>query len=213
MTAQLLFAAAILWGAGYGLAMGKLPKGLARAAAKTVAVTLLALCAWLAGQPVLLVAALALSAAGDWFLAFEGEKPFLAGLVSFALAHLAFAALFAAGQDEVWTAGPVFLAGAVLVFAYALGMFQRLRPHLGPMRIPAAIYTGLIAAMAVSAWSRGVEPLLQAGVVLFMVSDTILAFETFVFGPQSVHRLWSAPAIWFSYLAAQCLIVAAFLFA
>ena len=213
MIAQSLFAAALAWGLCYGLVMTRLRKGVARAAAKTVPVALLALFAWLAGQPALLVVALALSAAGDWFLAFDGERPFLAGLVSFALAHLAFAALFAAGQDEAWTAGPVFLAGAVLVFAYALGMFQRLRPHLGPMRIPAAIYTGLIAAMAVSAWSRGVEPLLLAGVVLFMISDTILAFETFVFGPRSTHRRWSAPAIWFSYLAAQCLIVAAFAFA
>lgn len=208
----ILFAVAVAWGVAYGLLAPRLAMGLSRAAAKTVPVALMALAAWLAGLPPMLAVALALSAAGDWFLAFEGRRAFLAGLVAFAAAHLAYAALFAAGQDEAWTAGPVFLAGAILVFAYSLGMFHRLRPHLGAMRIPAAVYCGFIAAMAVAAWSRGPEPVLLAGVALFLASDTILAFEAFVFAPGSKNRRWSAPAVWFAYLAAQTLILAAFLF-
>jgi len=207
-----VFAAALAWGSIYGLFARHMRPGWRKAAAKTVAVALLALAAILAGLPPLLVAALALSAAGDWFLAFEGEKAFLGGLGSFAAAHLAYAALFSASQDEVWSASPLFLAGAIAILAYAAGMFARLRPHLGPMRIPAAIYTGLIAAMAVAAWSQGPHPLLLAGVALFMVSDTILAFETFVIDRQSPRRRWTGPAIWYFYLGAQALIFLAVAF-
>ncbi len=205
-----LFPVAIVWGVVYGLIFLNRPKNVVRALAKTGGVVVLALAALVADLPLFLVAALALSALGDWFLAFDGERNFLGGLVSFALAHLAYAALFFAGQDQAWASGLPFLAGTVLVFTYALGIYRRLRPHLGSMRIPAAIYCGLIAAMAVAAWSTGPNRVLLIGVLLFMASDTMLAFDAFVFGKDSPRRRWSAPAIWFSYFAAQVLIFSHF---
>jgi uncharacterized membrane protein YhhN len=205
-----LFATAILWGVLYGLVEKRFRPGLRKAAAKTMPVALMAVAVLTGDLPLLLAAALAMSALGDWFLAFDGKNAFMAGLVSFALAHVAYAALLFAGQDTAWTAGMPFFAGVVLVFAYAIGVSRRLRPHLGPMRVPATIYTGLIAAMAVAAWSNGPVPVLIAGVLLFMLSDTILAFDTFVHTGNVERQRWSAPTIWFSYLAAQTLILAHF---
>ncbi|TIS81761.1 MAG: lysoplasmalogenase, partial [Mesorhizobium sp.] len=92
---------------------------LARSAAKTLAVALLAALAVMQGSPPLLVAALALSAAGDAFLSQDGEKAFLAGLASFLAAHVAYVALFlnAGGGIGLLTAeswrGAIALALAV----------------------------------------------------------------------------------------------------
>lgn len=206
-----LLTLAVAAGLLYGVLFLHRPQGHLRAVAKTAPLALLAAAAAESEHSVLLVAAFALSALGDLFLAYRGERAFIAGLVAFLLAHLAYCVLFAAGQDAAWSAGPLFLAGTVVIFAFALGLYRRLRPHLGSMRIPVAVYCGVIAAMAVAALSRGPDPVLLAGVALFMASDAILAFETFIFEEVSKHRRWSAPAIWFAYLAGQALIAWDFL--
>ena len=60
---------------------------------KTLAVALLAVLVVVESGPLLLFAALALSAAGDAFLSREDDRAFLAGLASFLAAHLAYIAL------------------------------------------------------------------------------------------------------------------------
>src|SRR5690606_24910031 len=70
------------------------PPSLRRTAVKAGSVALLAALAFEAGGPLLLVAALALSALGDAALAQEKDRFFLAGLVSFLLAHIAYVVLF-----------------------------------------------------------------------------------------------------------------------
>ncbi len=210
---SLLFPLAVVLGVLYGLLFLQRPRNLARAVAKTGAIALLSLAALAADLPVLLVAALALSALGDWFLAFEGERNFLGGLVSFLLAHLCYAALFTGGQDAVFSAGLPFFAGTIVIFAFALGVLRKLRPHLGKMRLPVTVYTGVLCAMAVAALSRGPDVLLLPGVVLLLVSDAVLAFERFVFDRRAPQRSWSSPVVWFSYLAGQALVTASFMYA
>ncbi|RUW86495.1 lysoplasmalogenase, partial [Mesorhizobium sp. M8A.F.Ca.ET.023.01.1.1] len=71
-----------------------MPPTLARSAAKTLSVAMLAALAAMQGGPLLLVAALALSAIGDAFLSRDGERAFLGGLASFLVAHIVYVALF-----------------------------------------------------------------------------------------------------------------------
>ena len=207
-----LYSAAIAWGTAYGLFFLARKRDHWRAAAKTIAVTLLAATALLSDQPVLLVLALALSALGDFFLAYEGEANFLAGLVSFLLAQIAYCTLFFAGQSPLWSGSIGFFAGTIAIFAFALAMFRQLRRHLGKMRLPVTLYTGILSAMAVAALSRGPDPLLLSGVTLLLASDAVLAYERFVFETHSPHRRWSGPVIWFTYLIGQALVLATFLF-
>ena len=207
-----LFIIAVLAGGAYWPTFGFRAVSLARAIAKTVPVATLAGAAFLGQEAWLLIAALALSALGDWMLAFKGERFFLAGLASFLTAHLAYCALFFAGQDPVWSASPTFFAGMVVIFALTLGVYRRLLPSLGPMRWPVAAYCGVIAAMAIAAWSRGLDPLLLPGVALFLLSDIVLAFETFVLDEDAPSRRWTGPLIWIAYFAGQALIASAFLF-
>lgn len=186
---------------------------LPRSGVKTLAVGLLAVLALLQQQPMLLVAGLALSAVGDWFLSREGDKAFLAGLGAFLAAHIAYAALF-------WTVGsgvaalaaqPLLVALAAAIVAFPLLMLVMLMREVGPdLRFPIAAYTVAIAAMGVAALTTG-NPYIIAGALAFMASDAILAAEKFIVAAISPHRGWMRIAVWLLYYAAQALIVAGFI--
>lgn len=128
------FAAAVI----YAFALD-MPPRLARSAAKTLAVAFLAVLAAMQGGPVLLVAALALSAAGDAFLSRDGEKAFLAGLASFLAAHVAYVVLFLdiGGGLELLSAQSWRGAIALAMVAFGIVMLAALWRRVGPaLRIP-----------------------------------------------------------------------------
>ena len=184
-----------------------------RTMVKTASTALLALLVLIEGGPLLLVAALALSAAGDALLAHEGERPFLGGLAGFLAAHLVYVALFmttSAGVaifvTEIWRA-----ALALLALAGAAVMLRLLWPGVGSaLRMPVAAYVAAIVAMVSSALT--VPSLAVAiGAMLFMASDAILASERFMLSPGSPHRAWAGPAVWVLYYLAQLAITLGFL--
>ncbi|MDX8467334.1 lysoplasmalogenase [Mesorhizobium sp. VK23B] len=208
--ATLLFSIAAA--AIYVLALELSPR-LARSAAKTLAVGLLAALAVMQGGPLLLVAALALSAAGDAFLSGDGEKAFLGGLVSFLAAHIAYVALFleAGGgigllTGESWR-GVIALALAVFVIVMLAALWRRVGP---PLRIPIAVYVAAILAMGISALTT-FHPWVVIGAVLFIASDGLLAAERFLLAAISPHRVWMRYAVWVLYYAAQLAITLGFL--
>ena len=137
----------------YAFTLG-MPPSLARSAAKTLAMAMLAVLAALQGGPLLLVAALALSAVGDAFLSRDGEKAFLGGLASFLVAHIVYIALFLRSGGgvgllgaESWR-GAIALALAVFVVVMLAALWRRVGPSL---RIPIAVYVVAILAMGMSA--------------------------------------------------------------
>lgn len=184
-----------------------------RTVVKAAAVALLALLAAMEDGPVLLMAALALSAAGDAFLAHEGERPFLGGLASFLFAHLAYVALFATagGGAEILLAQPWRAALPLLAAAASVVLLFRLLPAVGPaLRLPVAAYVAAIVAMVVTA-ATVPAPVVMLGAVLFLASDAILAIEKFLLAPDSRHRVWAGPAVWVLYYLAQLAITLGFL--
>ncbi|RWM28452.1 MAG: lysoplasmalogenase [Mesorhizobium sp.] len=208
--ATLLFSIAAA--AIYALALELSPR-LARSAAKTLAVALLAALAVMQGGPLLLVAALALSAAGDAFLSRDGEKAFLGGLASFLVAHVAYVVLFlkVGGGIGLLTAqfwrGVIALAMAAFVVAMLAALWRRVGPSL---RVPIAVYVAAILAMGISALTT-FHPWVIAGAVLFMASDGLLAAERFLLAAISPHRIWMRYAVWVLYYAAQLSITLGFL--
>ena len=168
-----------------------------------MAVTLLAVLAFIAGGPVLLIVALGLSALGDAFLAHDGERAFLGGLASFLAAHIAYVALFVglagsgAGMPQLTplTAAiglAALVAGAVLV------------SRAGALKLPVAFYVAAIAAMGVTAAPYGGAIL--AGALAFMASDTLLGTETFVLTRDHPARAATSPAVWVLYYLGQAAI-------
>ena len=190
-----------------------MPPSLARSAAKTLAVAMLAVLALVQGGPLLLVAALALSAVGDAFLSRDGEKPFLGGLASFLLAHILYVPLFLQSGGGSGLLGTESWRGAIALglAAFAIVMLAALWRRVGPaLRIPIAVYVAAILAMGISALTTS-DTLVIGGAVLFMASDGLLAAEKFLLAAISPHRVWMRYAVWALYYAAQFCITLGFL--
>jgi uncharacterized membrane protein YhhN len=196
----------------YAFTLG-MPPRLARSAAKTLAVAMLAVLAALQGGPLLLVAALALSAVGDAFLSRDGEKAFLGGLASFLVAHIVYIVLFlrSGGGSALLGAEPWRGAIAVALAVFVVIMLAALWRRVGPsLRIPIAVYVVAILAMGMAALTTS-NLLVIGGAVLFMASDGLLATEKFLVAAISPHRAWMRLGVWALYYAAQLAITLGFL--
>lgn len=149
---------------------------------------------------------LGFAAAGDFFLMLPGDY-FLFGLVCFLLTHCAY--IHALTRDARLAARwPVFLLFAIVALAMVAGLWAAVP---ATMRLPVAAYAAVLAIMAAQAISRAIDlppgtparagaRLAAVGGVLFMISDTVLAYGRF---------RWSIPggALWVlgTYYAAQWL--------
>ena len=132
-----------------------------------------------AAYKTLILAGLLCSLLGDIALMFP-EKWFKAGLVSFLAAHVFYILAFKPGPGRPISAGML-----VPFIIFGLLMFRILAPSLGPLKFPVLIYMAAITAMAGLAagrfvYSGGTRPLLAfAGAVLFLISDSVLAYDRF----------------------------------
>ncbi len=124
--------------------------------------------------------ALACSLVGDVWLMLPGERWFVAGLVSFLLAHLAYVAAF-------WFAGVSGAALAVGLVVVAVAMATLGRRIVSAMaagdhpelRRPVMGYIGVISLMVASAIGTG-DLLVIVGAGLFYCSDALIAWTRFV---------------------------------
>jgi len=131
-----------------------------------------------------------LSLAGDVLLMISLDRLFLAGLVAFLLAHIAYVIGFNIPL-------PVFsLWGIVLAVMIGLGGTRVIRRILSllvvkgqaNMQTPIIVYSAVISLMLLSAmmklsditWDAGASVLVSVGAFLFYISDIILAWNKFV---------------------------------
>ncbi len=183
-----------------------------RSLIKTLSIFLLAVLAVVTDGPWLLVLGLLLSAAGDFVISREGDRAFMGGLVLFLLVHFAYMALFVSRGEglalpaaEPWR----YVLGLALILA-PLALLAVVRRHADPgMKLPVTVYAVVIMAMGLCALTVK-APLVLAGAVLFMISDSILALEKFVV-PANPAYTWMQHATWITYYGAQLAITLAFL--
>jgi uncharacterized membrane protein YhhN len=202
----ILEATAFLAGLAY-LGFTARPSSALRSLLKTASVAMLALVALMQGAPIWLVVGLSLCALGDFFLSRDGETAFMAGVGAFALGHLAYVILFlgdnSSNLDQIWV-----MPGLALVCAFAvLGamMVLVLAPRAGDLKIPVLIYIPIILSMGLGALSLTSPALLWVlpAALAFMVSDVILAFETFVLAENHPMRRITPYLVWPLYWGAQ----------
>ncbi len=157
----------------------------------------LALICWLIlnggfqGQLIYFVIGLIFSLAGDIFLMLPNEK-FIAGLVSFLFAHIAFILGFSSVIPKFSAAGLILL---ILVGLNAFELFRQISNGLRSRGqeyfiTPVLIYTIVISLMLVSAlltmvgpnseWNPFPSLMVSFGALLFVLSDTLLAWNKFV---------------------------------
>jgi uncharacterized membrane protein YhhN len=128
----------------------------------------------------LIVAGLLFSLAGDIFLMLPSDR-FIAGLVSFLIAHIFYIAAFTIDG----AAGSLSFLAAIALLAYGGLMLRLLFPFLGRMKAPVIIYMLVILLMVWQAANRFVSLgtttglLALAGACLFAASDSLLALNRF----------------------------------
>jgi uncharacterized membrane protein YhhN len=201
----LLLAAAAVVAVGNWVARARGIRRLERATKPVATLLLLAVAASLGAadpaQQRWFLAALALSLAGDVLLMLD-ERRFAAGLAAFLLAHLAYVAGFAAAGIGVVP----LLGGALAVAVVAVPVAGRIIMALrvagqGPLVGPIVAYMAAIAAMVASAAGTR-SALAVAGAALFLVSDSLLAWNRFV-RPIA----WAPVAVMVTYHLAQAALV------
>ena len=161
------------------------------------------------GDGWLVVAALIVSAAGDWFMAHQGLNPnnLLFGMAGFAVAHvllIAYAARAFAFDGRALAA--VLLLGAL----YALYLARRVFPGVEARLKPAIAGYALVSLAGLFfALCRGVplgeKALYALGIVCILFSDTMIAESDFV------GRKQAGPLILPTYYTCQLLITVSLL--
>jgi len=149
-----------------------------------------------------IVAGLVFSLAGDVFLMLPADR-FVAGLVSFLLAHCCYIVAFSSRTGFQFSL--VWLLPFLIIGAMVLAV---LSPGLGKMKLPVAAYTAVILVMAWQALMQWIESsatgalLAFLGASLFVISDSTLAINRF----RKQHAGGRALTL-STYYAAQWLIV------
>ncbi|NSY38397.1 signal recognition particle-docking protein FtsY [Leisingera sp. ANG59] len=198
MTAELM-----LWAGAGGCALIYLflaaqPPGLLRSVLKTASVALLAVAALLADAPLLLALALALCALGDLFLSRDGEAAFMAGVGAFAAGHLAYAVLFLTREASdaarlLQMPGAAFAAGLLVL---GLMMAKILAPRAGALKGAVLGYIPIILGMGAAALTLPFGSWVFAAACAFMLSDMVLAAETFVLPEDHALRRITPYTVW-----------------
>jgi uncharacterized membrane protein YhhN len=132
------------------------------------------------------VAAGVLSLAGDVFLMLPADR-FVAGLGSFLGAHLAYIVGLRVDGGPLVALVPAGVAVAAVAGALARPILRAVRASRPALAGPVGAYMVVIAAMVTAAIASGVVPA-AVGAVLFLASDTLIAWERFV-APRRWHRL------------------------
>lgn len=167
---------------------------------KPLALIFITLAAIVSGANVLVIFAFALSALGDYFLATKGERGFRAGLAAFSLAHICFSVFF------YTKAGDYSLLAAVLFTLYYIALMAAIWSFVGKMRTSVLVYGFLLTMMAILAFGSTYGIWLKLGVVLFVLSDSLIALEKFSPYFDGLNGKGYRHTIWWSYLCAQILI-------
>jgi uncharacterized membrane protein YhhN len=132
-----------------------------------------------------IVLALLFSWVGDVLLMFqENDKLFfLLGLSSFLLAHICYIFYFAKVKQDGRIRSSIFIF--FIAGLYGLAILWFLSPYLGEMKWPVRIYGTIISVMFAMALhivflkNKKIAYLIIVGTSLFVISDSVLAFNKF----------------------------------
>jgi uncharacterized membrane protein YhhN len=135
--------------------------------------------------------ALSFSLIGDVLIIFEdiSNNYFLAGLISFLLAHIMYISVFLAKRNT--SNKP--LVYIILLIVYAFGLIYLLKDNMKDLLIPVLVYVIAILTMAVTASFRKDNVpklsynLVLVGVLFFMISDSFIALNKFYRSIPSEH--------------------------
>jgi len=151
------------------------------------------------------ISALFFSFLGDVFLLFTGELFFIAGLVSFLITHLLFIKIVISQVKKYsWLKVLFSIIPFLLVFSF---LIYNLKEGLHEMLFPVIIYGLTISTFGAISFidflnTRSKKSLLMfSGALVFMLSDCVLAIDTYYL-EDHINKI----LIMFAYILAQYLI-------
>lgn len=139
----------------------------------------------------------------------DGQRSFMAGVGAFALGHLAFILLFLQqGHGLIHNINSVSQYTVIISLIF-LGIYvsKLLWRHAGALRGAVLAYVPVIIGMGIAALAmplNGGWPLVASAALLFVLSDLILAFETFILPADSPILRVTPHLVWPLYWLAQC---------
>lgn len=194
----------------YGALLLHRPPTLFRAIVKTLFCAAFAAAFAVAGAPTPLVLALACAALGDFFLAFKQTWALGLGILAFLVMQLVYFLIFfglwimSGDNAPLW---PRYAAMAFIVVA-SIAFLIWLAPKLRWLALGVVPYSLAIAATACMAmWMPWAGWAAALGMILFLVSDGVLSAELFRLAPDAPARRLTTPIVWWTYAAAQMLIM------
>jgi len=148
-----------------------------------------------------LIAALLISALGDFFLAIRSSDYFVQGLGSFLIAHILYISVFVRHRKTT-SSNFIHRSLITLVSALSITMIAVLWPELGALKAPVVVYIAVISLMAIAAILSSLNSLMViSGSFLFLISDATIAINKFIEPLSFANAL-----IWTTYFAAQVLL-------
>jgi uncharacterized membrane protein YhhN len=170
--------------------------------ATTILILFFALTAPASSYKILIVIGILFSLAGDIFLMLPSDQ-FLIGLICFLVTHIFYIVAFMSDsrfRRPIWP--------YVLLAVIAIAIFELLSGGItAAMKFPVAIYAAALSFMTAQALARNSQQqsvgsrLAAIGAVLFLISDTTLAYDRFITKFLAAHAI-----ILSTYYAAQYLI-------
>lgn len=162
-----------------------------------------------------LLTALTFSWIGDIILLFadRAELFFISGLISFLISHVVYILLFNRQlKSRNKRNRAIYWIGVTTIIVYLFLMLTILLPSLGDLQIPVLVYAMVLSTMLLFAfkgffsWEEPANWYILTGAIIFVSSDSILAFNKFY-----TPIVLSSFLIMITYLTAQYLIVAGIL--
>jgi len=139
----------------------------------------------------LMISGILFSAIGDFLLMFaaQNENYFIMGLIAFLITHICYTTAFISQifNSRPWNQHWGQLAFSTLIVVYGAEYFILNHTSFGAFMIPVMIYCAAITAMGVAAVMRDLQNNKKGyfrvllGALLFIVSDSLLATNKFVF--------------------------------
>lgn len=140
---------------------------------------------------------------GDAFLLFISDDFFIIGLGCFLIMQLLYTLVFYADRTDTVK---ILYRNSIIMLLVSGAIIFNLWPGLGPMKLPVLFYTAAISLMVITAFSRKNtitdRNVVIAGVLLFVISDSLLAAGKFISPFAYQHYL-----VMLTYMLAQYLIV------
>lgn len=203
-------AIALAAAAAYGLVFLNKPPSLVRASVKTAFMAALSAAFATTNAPPPLILALICAALGDLFLAFDKTWTLGLGILSFLAMQILYTLIFfglwmlSGDNSPLW---PRYAMMGLIVIVSA-GFLIWIAPKLKWLALGVVPYSLAIVAMVCMAmWLPWAGWTAMLGALSFLVSDGVLSAELFKLPPDTPVRRITAPVVWWTYAAAQVLIV------